>query len=128
MCTIREQQGIPGSKVAKVSGFPLGKISKQPKSPWQKLIRTLGAATRPANCTLNCTQNSVCIGVKGSDSITGKFRKVTYINASNCDCDEIDLAMASKQEVFAAKLACAKAVLMLRLRQSPWWLGTHLLH
>jgi hypothetical protein len=55
------------------------------------------------------TQKRVSNGVKGSNSITGKLCKVAYINASsNYDRDEVDLAMASKQEAFAAKLAQAK--------------------
>ena len=49
------------------------------------------------------------MSLKGSRAIAGKTRKNPQIKKRNYDCNDIKMALYSKQEIYTAKLDQAKA-------------------
>ena len=47
--------------------------------------------------------------LKGSDFITGKMKRIQAVTAAaNYNCDDMEMAMSSKLDIFAAKLVKAR--------------------
>ena len=46
--------------------------------------------------------------LKGSNFITGKMKKIQVVTAVNHNCDDVEMAMSSKLDIFVVKLAKAR--------------------
>jgi hypothetical protein len=62
-------------------------------------------STTKASYSMQCNATKA---LKGSNFITGKMKKIQVVTAVNHNCDDVEMAMSSKLDIFVVKLAKAR--------------------